>query len=169
MNRLQWLAMITLMGAVSSARSSEYVTYSGPESIEQGEITYRIDSKRGITSSADSSETAFFCPGGSNYYCFDDGALVFYVPKKRPNVGDTWKEAGRVYKLERTGLIGLLGKKLPVVVISSVSDKHNTVYYYYSFEHGLIAIKVLPGKDIADKCYSSDVLFLVGESGFPFE
>lgn len=91
------------------------------------------------------------CGSDSKEYCFTSAPLSFCVPKSK-EIPDSWQCSGNSYKRTGNLTIQILGISIPVTVIRS-----KDVYFYFSAENGLVAIKFTGNAALSEFYISSEL------------
>lgn len=160
-----YLSMAVFPG---SAYCSEYVSYSGPDYFSGGAVTYRIDIDDNRTVSMDAIESAEFCEKKSGVYCFSDGAVSFSIPKNGVSTGQKWSYKGHEFTAARFQEMVFLGRRIPVVVVTALSDSGQTNVFYFSRKLGIIALKLSASGKTTGGCDYGNLFVLKDAKGFPF-
>ena len=160
--RIALLACLT--GAIPGAALASvyrYADYAVPEDFQTGVAYFSIDTSTGRYDTGDSGDAVTFCGKNEPLYCFRTPSLSFGVPKGPLMANQEWDFDRRRFHVLKKTKLALLGSARDVWVIVS-ADQGRSHAFYYSEEHGLLAIKYVGdhGRDI-------HLFVLAGANGFP--
>ena len=155
------MTTVILMLAMATTSANEYVSYDTPkESINQPD-TLIIDYDKKILWVGHAGRGMRFCQQNDRRYCFESSAVSFAVPKEGISVGESWKENGINYKVDRVQKISSLGISVDCFVIVSL-QKAKQIQFFYSTKQGLVAMWFL-SKNFKD----GNFFISTEENGFP--
>jgi hypothetical protein len=158
---MRFMLLLVLISSHALAAEYKYVNYSAPDAYGEGRESFTLDVTAKEVISADSIEEVLVCDASSDYYCFHNLSLSFYVPKCELSVGQSWREDGQDFRVLREQRVELFGVEKSVFVISSVRVGR-VDYFYYSVTDGLLAIKFVNKEAI-------QFFVTTGTAGFPMK
>lgn len=155
------LLFFCLVSIFAQAGEYKYISYGAPDSYDYGRESFRLDVANAEMISADSIEDIIVCGEESEFHCFHNLALTFFVPRSGTSTGQSWDGNGLTFRALREEQLEIFGVSMSVTVIEA-KRADRTDYFYYSLSEGLVAIKHVHGRGLPAQFF-----MVAGRVGFP--